>query len=235
MQRPFYPEGATAHVYMLHPPGGVVAGDALHVDMRVDEGAAGLVTTPGATKFYRSEGLTARLQQRLAASGHLEWFPQENIFFNDSHVALETQVHIDSAATLAFWEINCFGRLAGKQPFVKGDIATKLTLYKNNHLILHDRFVVNSGQALQRTTGLRGHSVSAILLLTPLPTESVEPTIALLDGKAGFSVTCIDNVLIVRYIGDSAEQAKEGFTMLWSHHRMALSKRDACVPRIWAT
>ena len=27
VQRPFYPEGELAHVYLLHPPGGIVAGD----------------------------------------------------------------------------------------------------------------------------------------------------------------------------------------------------------------
>ena len=83
VQRPFYPEGGPCHLYVLHPPGGVVGGDRLAVSVLVAEGAHALITTPGAAKFYRSAGPRADVVQRLSvdAGGALEWFPQENILF----------------------------------------------------------------------------------------------------------------------------------------------------------
>ena len=57
IQRPFYPGDGTCHVYLLHPPGGLAAGDELILDAAAEHGAAALLTTPAATKFYRSEGL----------------------------------------------------------------------------------------------------------------------------------------------------------------------------------
>ena len=83
VQRPFYPEGDTCHLYLLHPPGGVVGGDRLDIEARTTGEAHALVTTPGATKFYLSAGHTAHQTQRLrvGAGGALEWLPQENIFF----------------------------------------------------------------------------------------------------------------------------------------------------------
>ncbi|HEY0465161.1 MAG TPA: urease accessory protein UreD, partial [Polyangiaceae bacterium] len=52
VQRAFYPESSDlAHVYLLHPPGGAVAGDQLTVRVRVAPGARALITTPAATKF----------------------------------------------------------------------------------------------------------------------------------------------------------------------------------------
>lgn len=235
IQRPFYPEGRTAHVYLLHPPGGVVGGDGLQVDVSVCEDASGLITTPGATKFYRSEGRVARVRQNLQASGDLEWFPQENIFFNASNVNQTTHINLEKSGTLAFWEINCFGRLAGQQPFVEGRVVNKLSVHRDNRLLFHDRLVVDGQQSLSRITGLRGSSVSGMMLLSPLPAESAQTAVSLMSYDPAFSITCIDDMLIVRYVGDSSEHAKAGFTKVWSHQRMALSRRSASVPRIWST
>src|SRR6185436_12298059 len=56
VQRPFYPEGPrTAHVYVLHPPGGVVGGDALAVRVIANPLSHVLLTTPAAAKLYRSK------------------------------------------------------------------------------------------------------------------------------------------------------------------------------------
>lgn len=235
IQRPFYPEGRAAHVYLLHPPGGVVGGDRLQVDVVAHDGASGLITTPGATKFYRTEGRVARVNQRLDAIGDLEWFPQENIFFNASNAIQNTDVNIKENGTLAFWEINCYGRLAGKQPFVEGRVVTQLSVRRENQLVFHDRFSVDGQQSLNRTTGLRGSTVSGMLLLSPLPEESAQAAFSLFSDNSQFSCTCIDDMLVVRYVGDSAEQAKAGFTRVWSQQRMALSQRGPCVPRIWST
>ena len=83
VQRPFYPEGAPCHVYLLHPPGGVVGGDQLDIDITLGENCQALITTPGAAKFYRSEGSVAQQQisMQLAPGAELEWLPQENILF----------------------------------------------------------------------------------------------------------------------------------------------------------
>lgn len=235
MQRPFYPEGRTAHVYLLHPPGGVVGGDQLHVDVVAHDGASGLITTPGATKFYRSEGRVARVNQCLEVKGDLEWFPQENIFFNASNAIQTTDINVAENGTLAFWEINCYGRLAGKQPFINGRVVTRLSVRREHSLVFHDRFSVDGQQSLNRTTGLRGYSVSGMLLLSPLPTECTQAAFSLISDNPHFSCTSIDDMLVVRYVGDSAEQAKAGFTRIWSQQRIALSQREPCVPRIWST
>src|SRR3990167_5413051 len=77
VQRPFYPDGPEqAHVYLLHPPGGLVAGDQLGIDIALHTQARALCTTPSAGKIYNN--ITAREQQqhvhlRVAGNACLEW------------------------------------------------------------------------------------------------------------------------------------------------------------------
>ncbi len=94
VQWPFYPEQQVCHVYILHPPGGIVGGDTLHIQVLVETGAQVLLTTPAANKFYRSnKGATARLRQSLTVGegAALEWFPQEAIVFDGAYTDSRAQ------------------------------------------------------------------------------------------------------------------------------------------------
>ena len=55
-----YPEGdAVCHNVLVHPPGGLVGGDTLAIAVTAAPGSHGLITTPGATRFYESLGAPA--------------------------------------------------------------------------------------------------------------------------------------------------------------------------------
>ena len=122
VQRAFYPEsdashevGAAArgdamaepcHVYVIHPPGGVVSGDQLELGVDVQAHAHALLTTPAAGKFYRRHGeRVARQTQTLRIDGGvLEWLPQENIYYPDSAVVLRSVIRLSGQARFIGWE-----------------------------------------------------------------------------------------------------------------------------------
>ena len=61
MQRPFYPE-VPCHLYS-HPPGGVVGGDELDVQIKVEQEAHALLTTLVPPSFIVARGHNRRSQR----------------------------------------------------------------------------------------------------------------------------------------------------------------------------
>lgn len=242
IQRPFYPEGDVCHAYVLHPPGGVVGGDCLQMHFRVAPTAHALLTTPGATKFYRSAGMQATQHQHFhVTDACLEWLPQENIFFPSANALLTSEVHLHGTAQYIGWEIQCLGRPVIGETFSTGKALFKTTVYRDGKPLLLDRLLINGEQDLRGAAGLRGQPVIATLLATPATAEILESVRPLceslcenaLSGTAG--VTLFNGVVILRYLGGSTEQAQRLLRRAWQHLRPQVTGKAATPPRIWNT
>lgn len=126
-----YPEGdAVCHNVLVHPPGGLVAGDTLDVDVRVRPGAHGLVTTPGAARFYRSQGEAAvqRTTIRVDAGARLEWLPLEAICYSGCRAENHLRLDLAPGAEVIGWDIAALGLPAAGQPFERGSLLQHLEL-----------------------------------------------------------------------------------------------------------
>ncbi|MEY4662780.1 MAG: Urease accessory protein UreD, partial [Pseudomonadota bacterium] len=118
-----YPEGdAICHNVLVHPPSGLVGGDTLDMQVSVGPGAHGLVTTPGATRFYRSEaGLaTQQVKAQVAAGGRLEWLPLEAIAYNGCDALNRAEFDLAPGAEMMAWDITALGLPAADLPFEQG-------------------------------------------------------------------------------------------------------------------
>ena len=244
VQRPFYPEDGTCHTYLLHPPGGIVAGDGLDVHVGIDTGAAALVTTPGAGKYYRSAGGKAHVLQRLqvAESASLEWLPLENIYFPGARVRTDTRVMLAANARIAYAELHCLGRPAIDEVFDSGELDLRLDVYRAGLPLLRERQRVD-GRSRLRPALLAGRPVSGLLLLGPGDDKALELCRVEIDkaciDKARdadhFAATLLEDLIAVRYLGGSTERARTVFEAIWQRLRPDIMGRPACRPRIWAT
>lgn len=238
VQRPFYPEAEICHAYVLHPPGGVVGGDELHLHFSVEANAHALLTTPGATKFYRSAGMQATQHQQFhITDGCLEWLPQENIFFPSANAVLTTAVHLAGKAQYIGWEVHCLGRPVIGETFATGKAIFKTALYRDHKPLLLDRLVVNGELDLQLAAGLRSQPVVANLFATNADNTLLENLCPLCEnlatGTAG--VTLLNGVLVLRYLGNSTEQAHRLLRTAWQTLRPVVTGKAATPPRIWNT
>lgn len=239
IQRAFYPEGSLCHLYLLHPPGGLVGGDRLEIDLDIAAGARALVTTPGAAKLYRSAGRTARVQQRLqvAGGGGLEWFPQENILFPGARVRTETAIELAGDARFFGWEMHSLGRPVIGERFETGTADLMLSLSRDGRPLLRDRLRVSEEKGLVGPSGLRGFAVSGTFLATGVGEQDLDLARDALPCEADFPVglTLIEDLLVARCLTPGVESANRVFRSLWSTLRPRSMGRDACPPRIWST
>lgn len=241
IQRPFYPEGGVSHAYLLHPPGGVVGGDQLSLDVRVESGAQVLMTTPSAGKFYSSAGDSARFSQHFLVKegASLEWLPQETLVFEDARVALNTRVELAASARYLGWEIICFGRPASGTGFGDGRWLQRLNVTIGGHVALIEHLVLEPDNSLLNTAwGLQGSRVVATLVCaSPKPVDQealyAEGLGVPVAGLGG--VTCMDSLLVARYLGSDVSEARAWFEALWAWLRPCVFGRQACPPRIWRT
>jgi urease accessory protein len=247
VQRPFYPEGrALAHVYLLHPPGGIVSGDRLHVELELAPQAQVLCTTPGAGRLYRARH-DRRLQEqcnllKVAAGASLEWFPQETIVFPGAHAALETRVELEGSASFIGWEITVLGLPANEQRFDSGALRQRLRVTCNGRPVLHEQMDLDASSALLHgKAGLQDQPVSGVFVCGPFP--AAVPDADVLDAlravtaaqPARCGITRLGNFFVGRYLGHCAQEARRCFVMFWQLLRPLLLQRTACIPAIWST
>ena len=239
VQRPFYPEQNTCHAYLLHPPGGVVGGDRLDLQIALDTGAHALLTTPGATKFYQSAGQTAVYAQRfsVAGEGKLEFLPHENIYFPGANVAMHSSIELQGNSVTMWWEKHCFGRPVISETFDKGQVTARLELSIDNELALTETQRINAGE-ITSACGLRGHPVMGTFLLHGSTVSAdLSRSISELSVQQGYaSVTSpLDGLLVIRYLGNSTADMSRYFVSVWQLARPLMTEKPGVQPRIWAT
>lgn len=239
VQRPFYPEQDTCHVYLLHPPGGIVGGDELELIINSEQNSQALITTPGATKFYRSSGKTAQFKQtlNLADNASLEFLPLENIYFPGALVNAQCDIHLKNNSQLIYWETHCFGRPANNELFDTGNVIIKLNIYDENGLMLSDKQTINEAE-LKRSCGIRNYAVvSNMVMVSSHLTEDLITSLRAVEIESGYSgITQLnEKLLVIRTLTNSTLEAANYLQTLWTIARPSAFQRNACPPRIWNT
>src|SRR5260221_1968767 len=122
VQKPLSPEGPEiCHVVVIHPPGGLADRDDLSIALTLEPGAHSVITTPGATKWYKAkQGSTLRITIVLLAGAILEWLPNENIYFANASARTTLRIELAEGAIAYGWDINMLGRVAAGESWGRG-------------------------------------------------------------------------------------------------------------------
>jgi len=241
-----YPEGdAVCHNVLVHPPGGLVGGDTLDIRVTVAPGAHGLITTPGATRFYRSEGPLAlqRTRLQLQAGARLEWLPLEAILYRGCHAENNLTIDLAPGAELMGWDVTALGLPHTDQGFDRGRFCQHIELPG----VWLERGVIDAEdeRLLNSPLGLAGKRCIASLFFASgsdvtrtrrdRALELAREVIASQPLQATAGVTAPNaQVLVLRALCDQVEPAMGLLKAVWAAWRVELWNMPGVLPRIWA-
>jgi urease accessory protein len=241
-----YPEGdGVCHNVLVHPPGGLVGGDTLEIDVKMGAGAHGLITTPGASRFYRSQGEVALQTTRvqLEAGARLEWLPLEAICYSGCRAENRLRLEPAPGAELMAWDIAALGLPASGQPFDRGSLLQQIEL--PGAWLERGRIAADDSRLMDGPLGLAGHRCMATLLFASggeLPRQRRDQALELaravieshdLAATAG-ATSPNPQVVVVRVLAPLVEPALGLLKAIRRAWRPALWRLPASEPRGWA-
>lgn len=242
-----YPEGpGICHNVLVHPPGGLVGGDRLDIRLTVAAGAHALVTTPGATRFYRSTGAEAcqSLNASVAAGSRLEWLPLETIAYSGCIGRNQMRFELAPGAEMIGWDLLALGLPAANQAFERGRYAQSIDL-PGRWL---ERGTVEAAdlRLLDSPLGWAGQRTLATLWFAA--GDAIEPKrrAALLDSARAATegdalqhrsgATAVDDgVIVLRVLAPRVEPAMALLARAWAAWRALAWDLPAVPPRVWRT
>jgi urease accessory protein len=248
-----YPEGdAVCHNVLVHPPGGLVGGDVLDITVDVAPHAHGLVTTPGATRFYRSvQGqATQNVHATLHDQARLEWLPLETLAYNQCEGVNRAVFALAPTAELMAWDITALGLPTANQPFEQGQLMQHLEVKD----VWLERGLIDGQdkRLLDGPVGLAGYRcVGTLVLARGSAWDPATRDLALalarevIDAHAGADESPSPSVLagvtaahpqviVLRSLSALVEPTQHLLRRVWAAWRKGVWHMGDTPPRIWA-
>jgi urease accessory protein len=238
---------------IVHPPGGLVGGDRLDLDIRLAPKARVLCTTPGAQKWYRSteHSASARTNVRLDSAATLEWLPQPAIVYDAARVDQSIAFDLATDARFIGWECLVLGRAAMGERFDRGALRQRLSLDVGGVPVWAEHLTADANDRLFSSPLGFGSRTVACTVWAVAPDDALDDGLlqawrgaldaacAAPPGKAirlaaGASRTGA-GLIAARLLADDSESVMQVAQTLWSLARPMVLGADSPPPRIWAT
>ncbi len=242
-----YPEGdAICHHVLVHPPGGLVGGDGLTLHAQLEAGSHALITTPGATRYYRSEGAmaTQQVHLNLASGARLEWLPMETIAHSGCQGVNRVVLNLAPGAEMMGWDMLALGLPASDAPFDRGCFTQHL--HWPGVWLEHARIGAEDTLLLDSALGLAGHRVLATMWFaagTALPPtcqqqlqEAARQAAEASSLRPSSGCTAPDaRMVLLRVLAPRVEPAMQLLQSVWQRWRRVAWELPAPLPRLWRT
>jgi urease accessory protein len=221
-----------ATLLLLNPTGGLLAGDRLETDIVLGPGSRVCLSTPSATRVYRSPGPTAiqRVTMDLGSGAALEWLPDHLIPSPGARLRQTTEIRLAADATLLYLDAWAVGRAARGEAWGFDLLDSSLLVRDEAGLLLRERSILAGHPPRDGLGGTEGFAYAATFVaLRPAGKGwdelaralQVEVDAAGVGGRAGVT-TLARGGLVARLLCPSAPTLQATVQALWAGCRRRL-------------
>ena len=141
LSKPHHEAGVLV-VNMVNPTAGLLEGDRLRIDVRVEQGARLLLTAPSASRVHAMHGGDAKVVQRLEvkAGSSLDWCPEVLIPQSKARYRQETNINVQAGGELLFFESLAPGRTAYDEVFAYQELHWATDLRVEGRWLARERY-----------------------------------------------------------------------------------------------
>jgi urease accessory protein len=211
-------------LFLLNPTGGVLGGDRL--ETRVDLGAGGHVclSTPSATRVYRSAGSPSRqhMTARVGAGARFEYMPDHAIPSPGARFIQSIDLELAPGASAIVCDAWSVGRPARGEAWLFDLLDSTMTAKDPEGLLFKDRFALHGARGWGGLGGTEGMAyVASVLCVAPAHprldglTEAIGDRLTSLEARAGVTPLTRGGVLL-RVLAPSAPAMQRAIETAWS-------------------
>ena len=238
-------DDGTSYLLLLNPTGGVLGGDRLRTEISLGENSSACLSTPSATRIYRTTGAPAEVHTilRLAPGATLEYLPDHVVPHAGSMLRQSLRIEMQPGSRGIFLDAFAAGRVAQNElwRFREFDSRTEVTLrgkpiYLSRTKLTPEQPALASPQSLAASHSSQAWplpSYSASLLIVADQFPDWRPVVASLRAELDAVPGVIGGVSLlpeagcsVRYLAKSAIDLHEATRLLWT----AARRQAFCLP-----
>jgi urease accessory protein len=244
VQKALYPEGDDiCHTVIIHPPAGIAGGDTLEIDVVIGNECHAVLSTPSATKWYKSfkNSATQRIVFNLGENTKLDWLPQENLFFKGANSNVITKINLPSTASYIGWDAIMLGRHASGEEWSSGHIHLLNEIRRNGKLIWVENGHIDAENIYSKSLPQMGSWPVCATLVAMGPkcsNELVEQFSGMMPWtdqlRAGITFMP-QGVLVMRVVSNDIETTRNLMIDAWTKLRPRVHDVAAQPLRLWAS
>jgi len=221
-----------ATLLLLNPTGGLLAGDRLETDVVLGAHSRVCVSTPSATRVYRSPGPAAvqRLAIEVGSGAALEWMPDHLIPSPGARLAQSTEIRLAADATLLYLDAWAVGRAARGEAWGFGLLDSRLVVRDERGPLLRERSILTGQPPRDGLGGTEGFGyVATFLAIRPSGQAWDDLARTLQEDLDRVAIGCRAGVTalgrggaLARLLCPSAPLLQSGVQALWARCRERL-------------